>query len=307
LKNFLLFPIAFLFCITVSSQETLDVFTISGRYGFPEPYDSIYKSKAKEFGGSANLVAPIQLSEKSIWYNSVNYFYWHVSNDEQMNSDISNPINLHGIILRTGLYQKFSKDRNLKIFFTPRLMSDFNNVNAKHFQYGGMFLYGKKYNENLSMGFGINYNQELFGPYLVPLIDLNWKLSEKWSIAGVLPIYAKVKYNVNDRFNIGWSHFGLITSYRLGETEYNGDYIERSSIDETLFARYHLSKNIHLEGRFGYALSRSYAQYEEDEKVDFSLPLVGFGDDRVQKNISFHDGPIASLRLVYNIAIPEGK
>lgn len=293
--------------IAAHGQETIDIFTISSRYGFPQSYDSIYKSKAKEFGSSASLVAPIKISEKSIWYNSVNYFYWNVSNNEELTSDISNPINIHGIILRTGLYHKLSKDRDLKVFFTPRLMSDFNNINGKHFQYGGMFLYGKKVHENLSMGFGINYNQELFGPYLVPLIDLNWEISDRWSIVGVLPIYGKVKYKVNDRFNFGLSHFGLITSYRLGEDAYSGDYIQRSSIDETMFARYHLSKNIHIEGRIGFALSRSYAQYEADQKVDFSLPLIGIGDNRTQKNISFNDGPIANLRLVYNIAIPEGK
>jgi hypothetical protein len=81
--------------------------------------------------------------------------------------------------------------------------------------------------------------------------------------------------------------------------------MERKSIDESLFARYHLTGNLYIEGRFGYALGRSYAQYESDQKVDFSLPLIGFGDNRIQKNISFHDGVIMSLRFVYSIALDE--
>ncbi|MEN8187906.1 MAG: DUF6268 family outer membrane beta-barrel protein, partial [Bacteroidota bacterium] len=245
--------------------------------------------------------------EKSIWYNSVNYLYSHVSNEEEIPVGVASPINLHGIIIRTGLYQKLSEDRSIQILFAPRLMSDFNNINGDHFQYGGIVLYEKKISDKLKMGYGAMYNQELFGPYLTPLINLNWQLSNRLSITGLLPVYAKVKYKINDRFTAGISHFGLITTYKLGDSEYEGDYIERKSIDETLFGRYRITGNIYLEGRFGHTFGRSYTQYESDQKVGFSLPLIGFGDDRVQKNVSFKDGWITNLRLVYSIPIPEGK
>ena len=247
------------------------------------------------------------MNEKSIWYNSLNYFYFHVGNDEDTPTEIMNPIDIHGFILRTGLYHKFSKDRAVQIFFAPRFMSDFKNVNPDHFQLGALFLYEKKFREGLKMGFGAMYNQEFFGPYLVPLVNLDWKISERWSIVGLFPVYGKIKYKVNERLTAGWSHFGLITTYKLGDLAYQGDYIERKSIDESLFARYQLFGNMFLEGRFGYALGRSYAQYEADQKVDFSLPLVGFGDNRIQKNVSFHDGLIASVRFIYNVPIENNK
>ena len=307
MKCFALFIVILCYSVSIAGQETLDLVTISGRYGFPSSYDSIYDGKAKEYGAMIGLVAPIEISEKSIWYNSLNYFYSHVSDDEIMPTDIANPINLHGIILRTGLYEKFSKDRGIQIFFSPRLMSDFQNINGTHFQYGGMILYENRYSDKLKMGFGAMYNQEFFGPYLVPLINLDWKLSERWSISGLLPIYAKIKYEINERLNVGFSHFGLATSYRMGNIDYEGDYIERKSIDETLFARYRLVGDIFIEGRIGRTFGRSYAQYEADQKVDFSIPLISFGDNRVQKNVSIHDGWIANLRLFYSIPIPVAK
>ncbi len=254
-------------------QETLDVLTLSGRYGFPQSYDSIYKSKANEYGAMAALVAPVKINEKSIWYNSLNYFYFHVGNDEDTPPEIMNPIDVHGIILRTGLYQKFSKDRAVQIFIAPRLMTDFKNINSDHFQMGALFLYEKKFREGLKMGFGLMYNQEFFGPNLVPLVNVDWQISERWSVTDMFPIYGKVLYKVNERFSAGLSHFGLITSYRLGDPEYEGDYMERKSIDEALFARYRLFGNIYLEGRFGYALGRSYAQYEADQKVDLNYSI----------------------------------
>lgn len=164
-----------------------------------------------------------------------------------MPEDVMNPIQVHGFILRTGLIQKFEEDRSLQILFAPRLMTDFKNVNSDHFQWGGIVVYEKKYRETLRMGFGALYNQEFFGPNLVPLVNLDWKINDQWSLVGLLPIYSKLKYKFNDRLEGGWSHFGLVTSYRLGHPDYEGDYIERKSIDETLYARYNLFGDFFLE------------------------------------------------------------
>jgi hypothetical protein len=288
------------------AQDRLDLFTLSGSYGFPAAYDSIYEGKGTETGFMASVVVPAVLSEKSVWYSSLNYFYWGVNSDEDMPQDIMNPIRVHGFILRTGLIRELENGRSLQLIFAPRFMTDFKNVSSDHIQLGAVVTYGKRYSEKLKLGFGALYNQEFFGPNLVPLIDLDWKLNEKWTISGLFPVYGKVKYRFSDRLDGGWSHFGLVTTYRLGDSNYEGDYIDRRSIDETLYARYRLFGDFFLEGRFGYALGRSYTQYDADQKVDFTLPLISIGDDRVAKGASIHDGFIASLRVVYSISL-KGK
>ena len=95
----------------------------------------------------------------------------------------------------------------------------------------------------------------------------------------------------------------MVTTYRLGAEAYAGDYIERRSIDETLYAKYQLFGHFFIEGRFGYAFGRSYEQYDADQKMDFSLPLLEVGDHRTAKSISFEDGFIGSLRVIYSIEL----
>ena len=70
----------------VAAQETLDILTVSGHFGKPQPFEaeSPYTGETTERGAMVNLVVPIVLNEKQIWYNSVNYMQWNVNNNINM-------------------------------------------------------------------------------------------------------------------------------------------------------------------------------------------------------------------------------
>lgn len=292
---------------TSFAQDNLDIVTISGRYGFPQSYKDTYQGKGTEIAGLFNLKAPIPLnnSQTMIWYNDLLYSPAHVFNDENMPTGIANPIQIHGFILQTGIVKKFDNGTGIQLLFAPRFMTDFEDVNSKNWQFGGIALYEKRYHAKLMMRFGLLYNQERFGPILTPLVHIDWKVAHNWSIVGMLPIYLKVNYHANENLTLGFSHFGLTTSYRLGNPAYVDDYIERSSIDEALFVRQRIVGNIHIEGRIGYALSRKFDQYEEDQKIDLKVVIINFGDDRQLKNTRINDGLFANLRLVYNLPLTK--
>jgi len=287
------------------AQNSLDILNFSGRYGFPASYEDKYQEKASEVGTFLNLTFPVKLSEKTIWYNSLNHFYFKVDGDPTIPEGQINPIKVNGLILRTGLYQKFSNGTGMQLLFAPRLMSDFENLDKNSIQLGGIFMYEKIFSKDLSASFGAMYSQELFGPYLVPIVNIYWKLSDRWNIKGMFPVTLKVNYKASENLTIGLSHFGLITSYYLSAPEYEGDYLERKCIDLALFARHKLFNNFYLEGKAGRTLGRSYTQFAGDQKVDFSLPLIGFGDDRIAKNTRFNDSFFIDFGIVYSIKISD--
>ena len=64
-----------------------------------------------------------------------------------------------------------------------------------------------------------------------------------------------------------------------------------------------LTGNLHMEGRFGYALGREYNQYSADQKVDFRIAILKFGDNRIPKNVLFEPGIVVNLRVVYNMPL----
>jgi len=289
----------------IAAQQSLDLFSISTQYGLPSLYEPPQEGEATESFLLTNLKVPIVLSDKSIWYNNLTYQYFHVEQDPNFENNIADPIRVHGFILQTGLIQQIDEDNAIQLLFAPRLMSDMQNMDSKHFQFGGIALYEHRYNPDLMLRFGALYNADLYGPLLVPLVYVDWQVSQRWYISGLFPIYSKFAYRVNDDLDAGLAHFSLITSYRLGEENYASDYIERASIDLALYARQRLRGNVFVEGRLGYALSRHYEQYAANQQVDLRLSAIGFGDDRVQLNGNFQDGLFAQLRLVYNLELDE--
>jgi len=295
--------VCFAINLTLFSQNRLDILTISGRSGFATGYDSV-SGKAKESGSFIGLTVPIPVNKKTIIYNSINYFYFHLKDEPKEGRPAINPMDLHGFILRTGIIQRLNNDQSLQLLLSPRLMSDLEGFGAKNWQMGFLAMYEKKFSETLIMGFGAMANQECFGLYVVPLVNLNWQISEKFGLTGMLPVYLKLKYKFTDKFNVGFSHFGLLTTFRLNDPANKDYYIERQSIDLSLFANYNIFGNFFLEGRFGRTMGRSYKLYASTDKVNFALPMKTFGDDRVQKNIGFENGLFAELRLIYSIPIP---
>ena len=290
--------IIFLTAASVHAQQSLDLLTLSYRQGFEQNIPGT-PGKARERVLLGNVKVPIVLSEKTIWYNDLT----HTGTTVSYSMDGIDPLKLHGFILQTGIIQTLSENTAIQLLFAPRFMSDYQEINGSHFQFGGLALFEKKHHEGLTLRYGLLFNRNLSGPVFVPLVYVDWLVDTKWSVKGLLPVFGKIAYQANEKLSVGLSHFGLITTYQLGDPAYNGDYIERKSIDLALFGRYKLYNNVHFEARAGYALARSYGQYAKGDEMDFSVTILKFGDDRTQKNTSFDPGPIIDFRLVYNLPI----
>ncbi len=287
----------------VQAQGSIDLLTLSYRHGPEQPYED-NTGNAQETGFLANMKIPVVFNDRNIWYSDLTYQHFNVSYSSEISGHVM-PIQIHGFILQSGWVRQLNDRNAFQLLLVPRFMSDFKNVNLSHWQLGGIGLYEIRYKETLTMRYGMMYNKEKFGHMFVPLVYLDWRLGAKWSVTGMLPIFAKINYQASEKLILGFSHFGLITSFQVGAPEFNRDYIERQSIDLALFGRYKLLGNLWLEARAGFAIGRSYLQYAEGDEMDFRIAILTFGDDRAQKNLDFDPGPILDARLVYNLDLTD--
>ncbi|MFC2151737.1 DUF6268 family outer membrane beta-barrel protein [Bacteroidota bacterium] len=289
--------------VSVFAQNRFDVFYIAGNYNFMQTTDINIEANYEK-ALQANFSYPIVFKDSSLWLTSVDYQYFSMNN-EYLASDPT-PIeafNLHSIMLRTGYVHKINSKQSLMVFFVPRYMTDFNASFSKSLQLGGLVMYEKVKSDNYTWRVGVLYNQDFFGNYIVPVFYLDWNVTSKIIVKGLLPISAKIYTQPSEKLSYGLHFVGLTTSHRINEPGYENYYVDRKSIDVSLFANIHLFDNVFFEGRAGYSLSRDYGLFAEDDKVDLGLPLVNIGDDRTRANNEFDGSPFIHLRLIYSLPV----
>ena len=299
MKRYAFTLFALLTVISVTSQNRFDLFYVEGSSNFMKtPATDLNKNF--ETNIMSNLSVPIVFKDSSVWFTSLDYQYFSVNGDYSVAMPVEE-FNLHGFILRTGYIYKFNSKKSLQVLFAPRLMSDFNASVSNSLQPGAIVMYENAKSKDMIWRVGVLYNQEFFGPYIVPVVYLDWRIAGKVKLTGLLPVYGKLYYHANEKFDIGLHFIGLTTSYRIDQPSYKNYYIDRRSIDVSLFTKVHLFDNVFMEVRAGYSLSRDYGLFAKDDKMDFALPLVNIGDDRIRANNEFGGSPFIRFRLLYSI------
>lgn len=289
--------------ITLFAQKRFDVFYAAGNYNFMQTTD-INDGSNYEKAFMSNLSIPIVLKDSSIWYTSIDYQYFGMNNEYFLTDPTPiESFNLHGIILRTGYIYKINANQSVQALFAPRLMTDFVASFSNSLQLGGVLMYEKIKNENYTWRVGVLYNQEFFGTYIVPVFYLDWDITDKLKITGLLPVYGKLYMQPSENLQYGLHFIGLTTSFRINETGFENYYVDRRSIDVSAFTNMHVWDNIFFEARAGYSLSRDYGLFAEDDKIDLGLPLVNIGDDRTRANEEFGGSPFVHFRLIYSLPV----
>lgn len=249
---------------------------------------------------SVNISLPVVLNERTAIVTGIRGNNWTVNySPEQVW-----PTSYYSLGLTLGVNHKISDKNSFLFVALPRLNSDYNNINANAFQLGFLTTYSTRSNKNFLWKLGLYFNTEFFGPFVVPIFGLDWKLNEKLSITGDLPIYGKVNYQFTPGLASGVGYIALVSSYRL-TGDFNDAYTSRFAIEPYLYADVKLFKNTYFNAKAGYAISRKYPVYAKEDKIDWQLSFIKFGDDRTQLNPVIENGAFIEFSLAYKIDLPE--
>lgn len=301
----LILLVAFLAPMVLNAQ-TIDLFTASQTYAPKADFTWVdgQKQEAIEYNTLINAKVPVVLSDKVIWYSNLTYNINELK-ASQRNDVTSATYRLQGLILQTGVVLKLNEKTSIQALVAPRVLGEQLSINSTTLQIGGIALIEQVYSENLTMRFGVLYNQDKFGPFFVPLIYSDWKFGNGFFIKGLWPIYGKIGKQINPNLQMGISEFALITSYNLNKQAPN-TYIERNSIDFAYFVRYRVFGNWHIEPRVGITMSRGYDQYQNNDQLAGKISAFSIEDSpRTLLNGSLASAPFVNFRLVYSLPIED--
>ncbi len=180
--------------------------------------------------------------------------------------------------------------KNPKVKFTgliiPKIAgADLGDAFSDVFQIGAYSLFTVTESEKFRYKFGLYYNREFFGNFFVPLVGIDWKVTDRFAVFGTLPQSFKASYAiVPSRVNAGLAFRSMTRSFR-GED--NTTFVRYNELQfKTFFDFYVTPKNVvFVEG--GYFLGKTPLLYNNADtknpinsnllKEGIAFPLINAG------------------------------
>ncbi|MCA6078639.1 DUF6268 family outer membrane beta-barrel protein [Fulvivirga sedimenti] len=250
--------------LRTQGQDYIEIGQLGYRYSFPTSASDGDTARSV-YGARFNILLPVKISEKTYFLPGFRFWQYRVDPGE----------NFKWYLFQAGIQTQISEKWNLQVLPLLRTGIYQDAKFGDGFQVGVLLSANKQINEDLMLGYGIYTNHELFGQLLQPFLAIDWQISDRWRLFGSFPMYNTLSYSINERWNTGLNYIGLVTSF-MGD----GVYTERSSLDFDWFIEYYITPQIVAQARFGYPVDRTFEEYAEGDKVDFTLSLLRFGNDR---------------------------
>lgn len=178
--------------------------------------------------------------------------------------------NFHSISLPVTFQKALSEKYAIVATFVPSLSSDLKDISGEDMVYSGAVMLKINHSNKFTYSLGLAFAKQFFGNVLVPIVALDWKITDKLTFSGTLPIAEKIKYQLSDK-----SAFGAMADFAIGGGSYrlskkmNADYLQLQQIKTALFYEYAFSKKFTIEVNAGYNFKQQLDRYSKDEKVDW--------------------------------------
>lgn len=287
-----------LFNLSAFGQDYVDLVKLDYTITPVNSFDSsVFGTKMQEVNG--DITIPFKLKNGNAILTGITYENTIASFDPNRLTESAT-----GISLKLGAKINHTDKLSATYIVLPKISSDFNQISQRDFQVGAAVLMKYQRSENFNYKFGGYYNQELFGPFFVPIFGFYYlNANEKLELKALLPLSVGVNYNFIGNFSVGATYRGQIRSYDFG-TQYGLEdkrYLARSTNEAYAYLQYGMDNGIHFQIHGGHSLGRSYRVY--NEKVPFAMPLFYFGDNRTQLNTDFNDGWLFKVAVFYRYKI----
>ena len=263
-----------LFILNLSSEEKLfsqsfvDVFNGSLQ-GLNTHYKDLPATANQTSNIYLNVTLPIKLDSHN--YLILKPYFENLASQRGTGSG-AEVYNLYSGILPIGI-QHETRDKKWQylVLGMPKLSSDFvDKVSGRDFQMGGYGVVTYRKSENLKIKFGVYYNSEFFGTFIVPLAAVDWKVNSRLKMYGIMPINYRIEYNIiKGKLSGGFAYKGYTRTYRLS-SDFNHGYVRNNEILLKLYLDYYVSKHWVLFAEFGRTILFSPLSYFNGTKDGIS-------------------------------------
>lgn len=201
-------------------------------------------------------------------------------------------LNLYSIQANLTLMQVLGQKTRLLIQLAPQINSDFASAGMGDIRVPGSVIVKTQVNGKFGYSLGVNYNSQINFARVLPLIGVNWKISDRDYLNMLLPGSFRLEHRFGDRFYLATEALARSMSFAIGGQDHalsmGGNRRKAGFYVETLLlAEYEVMKNICVFGGFGLAHARKFEQYDAQDNLvsieNSSIPQGDLNNSKVVK------------------------
>ncbi|TAH42814.1 MAG: hypothetical protein EYC69_04385 [Bacteroidetes bacterium] len=203
---------AFLLCmqvLTSTAQPFFDLFTLHNQWSKPSIDGANDSADINTSIFETSLTIPIKI-RKDVLAISPSY------SSASLKPDYADRINFQSMMLSLAFIKQWKNEKYKTSFvFISRSNKDpeIKSINES-LQWGGAIVQSIKKTEKLKYKFGLYYNSEFFGPFILPLAGIDWNINERLNLFGLLPGSMNLEYKLSKKVHLGFAFRSITNSYR---------------------------------------------------------------------------------------------
>lgn len=170
--------------------------------------------------------------------------------------------------MQITLIKPISEHWGLNAVLIPRFNGVAHDALKNSFQAGGAVLFAFHKSNTLSFKFGIYYNSEFSGPYIMPLAGVDWQVNPKTTIFGILPGSLNIERTYSKHLRYGLAFRAITNSYQDGfiNSSQQKGFLRVDENQLGLYSDIYITKNWVLNLELGHSVFRRFrAGYQKDK------------------------------------------
>ncbi len=212
---------------------------------------------------------------------------WHI----KMDGTPYLPSAYQSLGLQTSFIKPVSQHWTVTISVIPRWNGYGDHLFTNSFQMGGALLATYRTRATLTFKFGIYYNSEFSGPFIMPLMGIDWRINARNNLFGVLPGSMSWEHKASQRFYYGATFRAVTNSYRSGFINNQSYFMRVDDNQLSLYADYYIAKRVVFIAEAGHSVLRKIRLGYDGGQQKY------FYTDKINDNLLFKLACAYRLRL----------
>ncbi|GAB3800645.1 hypothetical protein GCM10028819_26350 [Spirosoma humi] len=194
--------------------------------------------------------------------------------------------------------RNYSETTKLQLFVQGGLYSDFVDISGEDMRYAIGGSYTIRHSPRLTSGSGVQFVRQFFGYQINPFIAINYAISDRLHLSGLLPIRPRLEYRFSESMSWVNEISGNLTSYRLSQESRHSQYVQVTQWSGVSSLAVTVKKRHKFSAGLGYDFRNQLQLYNNDSAPYWSIitfplgkhaqPVTDLNGRGLRMQVSYH-------------------